>query len=85
MRLRSIGLLTAKPAPRPKVFLRKSRLFFIALPLQELAGPTVPESQWILDRREARPGSRHQVAALAIPLLEGKRKTQMRRMLKEAP
>src|SRR5207302_9353984 len=75
----------AKPAPRPKVFLRKSRLFFIALPLQKLADPTVLHNS--MDngsKRHARPDSRHQVAALAIPLLEGEGKTQMRRMLKEA-
>src|SRR3989442_14804064 len=59
----------AKPAPKPKVFLRKSRLFFMALPLQELADPTVPRNSMdIGSKRDARPGSRHQVAALAIPL-----------------
>src|SRR5713226_10400049 len=42
----------AKPAPKPKVFLRKSRLFFMALPLQELADPTVPRNSMGRDPRE---------------------------------
>ena len=38
----------ARPAPRPKVFLRKSRLFFMALPLQGLGGPPSTETgHWI--------------------------------------
>src|SRR6266704_6507508 len=76
----------AKPAPRPKVFLRKSRLFFIALPLQKFAGPTVREGQWILDRREVHGQAVDIKSLLWLYLcLEGKGETQMRRMLKDAP
>ena len=75
----------AKPAPRPKVFLRKSRLFFMVLPLQDLADPTVPtNSMDIRSKRDARPSNRPEVATVAIPWLEGEAETQMRRMEKAA-
>src|SRR5581483_1271205 len=55
----------AKPAPKPKVFLRKSRLFFMARPLQELRDPDVRTNlhgHWIEERCTARQSN--QAAAL---------------------
>src|SRR6266478_1427358 len=72
----------AKPAPRPKVFLKKSRLFFMALPLQRLTDPTVARNSMdIGSKGNAQLGPRHR-SATAVP--ERKGRTQMRRMLKEA-
>src|SRR5882762_9647366 len=50
----------AKPAPRPKACLKKSRLFFMARPLQELTDPTVlTNSMDIGSKRDAQLGTRH--------------------------
>jgi hypothetical protein len=72
----------AKPAPRTKVFLKKSRLLFMVLPLQELENPV--SSRNSMDMGYKRDAWRHQVAALAMRLLEGEKKTQMRRIEKDA-
>jgi hypothetical protein len=75
----------AKPAPRPRVFLRKSRLFFMVLPRQELADPTVPRNSTDIEsKRDAWPSNRREVAAVAIRSLEGGSETQMRSMEKGA-
>jgi len=70
------------------VFLRKSRLFFMVLPLLGSAngGPTLSRKTQIDigSKRDAWPSDRHKVAAVAIPLLEGEGETQMRRMEKDA-
>src|SRR5712692_2419215 len=53
----------AKPAPRPKVFLKKSRLFFMALPLQGWPIQLSAKTLDIGSKRDKQPGNRHQVAA----------------------
>jgi len=53
--------------------------------LLRLGGPNCSKNSMdIGSKRDARPSSRHQVAALAIPLLEEEGRTQMRRMEKDA-
>src|SRR6266567_4031079 len=76
----------AKPAPRPRVFLRKSRLLFMVLPLRELAGPSAPsETQRTLERnRYTVQAADIKVVALAISPTKMKGETQIRRMLKDA-
>src|ERR1700676_1102205 len=62
--------VAAKAALRPRVFLRKSRLFFMDLPLRSWRTQLSPrDSMDIGSKRDARPSNRHQVAAVAIPLL----------------
>src|ERR1700694_2905966 len=73
-----------KPAPRPKVFLRKSRLFFMVLPFKELADPTARENPWALDRGEIHGQAIDIKVAAVISPLEREGKNQMRRTLKEA-
>jgi hypothetical protein len=75
----------AKIALSRSVFLKKSRLFFIVLPLKELGGPKCPAvAQRTLDPSEEMQRA-IEIKSLPLPLLlEGEEKTQMRRTLKEA-
>src|ERR1700741_3113810 len=59
-------------ALRPSVFLKKSRLFFMVFPLQQLGGPDCLDgtSTGVKPKRRNANGNRHQVAAFT-PLLEG--------------
>src|ERR1700732_1040603 len=75
----------AKLAPRPRVFLRKSRLFFMVLPLKSWRTQLSPrDSMDIGLNRDAQPNKRLEVAPMATALLEGEGTTQMRRMEKDA-
>src|SRR6266567_772941 len=57
----------AKPAPTPRVFLRKSRLFFMVLPHQELENPVSSRNSMDIGYRGD--AGRHQIAAFAMRLL----------------
>src|ERR1700686_69791 len=77
--------VAAKAALRPRVFLRKSRLFFMVLPLKSWRTQLSPrDSMDIGLNRDAQPNKRLEVAPMATALLEGEGTTQMRRMEKDA-
>src|ERR1700676_5170421 len=71
----------AKAALRPRVFLRKSRLFFMVLPLKSWRTQLSPrDSMDIGLNRDAQPNKRLEVAPMAKALLEGGEPTQMQKM-----